>query len=57
MKYIKDRETGLNIGIPVNGRIRQGDCTLQEVLKEKLRLDLDQFREAIRRIDKMRGKK
>ncbi len=57
MKYIKDRETGLNIGVQVNGKIRQGDCTVQEVLQEKLRLNLDQFREAIRRIDKMRGKK
>lgn len=51
MKYIKDKETNLNIGLPVDGKIRQGDCTMQEVLNEKLRLDLDQFREAIKRVD------
>lgn len=54
MKYIKDKETGLNISINSDGKIRKGACSLQSVLNEKLRLDIVQFREAQRRVDSER---
>jgi len=50
----RHNDTGLIIGIPKNGKIQQGHCTLQEVYLESLRNNLDEFREAQRRIDRMR---
>lgn len=44
----------MTMGIPDGKRIAKGTATPQEVLLEILREDLEQFREAQRRIDKMR---
>jgi hypothetical protein len=44
----------MTMGIPQDGMIQEGAMTPQEVLIESLRDNLDDFREAQRRIDAQR---
>jgi len=54
MKALRINKVKMVMGVPSDGMVPEGTATPQEVLLEILRNNLDEFREAQRRIDSQR---